>query len=79
MAGKNKFKLKSKRAFLNNEVDSYYHLYVQDSGWTDLKLADCARSINWEFGRPGDAKAKKKIAVVKKLIDELYNHLHEIE
>lgn len=76
--------LKSKRAFLEpgRESDSYYSLTVNvdpaDAEWdgsTDLKLTDCSRTINWHFGVPGDKRAIRKITVVKKLVDSIYEHL----
>lgn len=79
---KSKWKLKSKRNFLETQdnSDSYYTLWVgKSNGFTRLKMADCHRSIEWEFGTPGDTRAKKKIAVLKKLVDEMYSHLHEEE
>ena len=77
-----KKKLKSRRSFLEEQVssDSYYVLDIgKDSGYTSLKLADCNRTIEWQFGRPGEPRGKKKIATLKKLIDDMYNFLHEVE
>lgn len=72
-------KLKSKRGFFENQdySNSGYRLYVSKYGVT-LTLNDCARSIEWEFGNPGDKhkRGKKKIAAIKKLVDEIYEHFH---
>lgn len=74
-----KRKLKSKRAFLEGREhsNSYYNLTVSSNGHVTLNLADCYRSLEWSFGRPGDDRAKKKIQVLKNLIDSIHAHLHE--
>lgn len=74
-------KRKTKRVWLEKPElsDSYIKVLTGENGWTELKLTDCYRSINWDFGKPGDKRAKKKIAAVKKLIDEVYAFLHEKE
>lgn len=81
MATKLKVKLKPKRAFLEHtsNSDSYYVLDISDRNYVTLKLADCEKTINWSFGKPKEERAMKKIAVLKKLVDEMYNYLHQEE
>lgn len=69
--------MKSKRLFLEpqSESDSYVAVDIDESGYLDLKLADCKRSINWFFGKPGNKRAIRKIKKVKAVIDEVYAHL----
>lgn len=70
--------MKSKRLFIEprNRSDSYVHVLIEeDSNSVDIKLSDCDRRIWWSFGKPGDKRAIAKITVVKKLIDEVYEHL----
>lgn len=77
-----KWALKSKRNWLEGREhsNSYYELSVDKSdGEVNLTLADCNRRICWYLGKPGDKRGKAKIAVLKNLIDSIYNHLHEVE
>lgn len=70
--------MKSKRSFLEplKQSDSYVRVIVdEDSGYLELKLADCDRRIWWYFGKPGDKRAIRKIKAVKKIIDEVYEYL----
>lgn len=70
--------LKSKRDWLEkpHQSGSYYNVTVDNSnGYTSLSLADCNRTITWEFGRPNSKRAVAKIKKIKKLIDEMYDHL----
>ena len=70
--------MKEKRVFLEpvTESDSYVRVIVdEDSGYLDLKLADCDRRICWTFGKPGDKRAIRKIKAVKKIIDEVHEYL----
>ena len=70
--------MKIKRAFLEplKESDSYVRVIVdEDSGYLELKLADCDRRIWWNFGKPGDKRAIRKIKAVKKIVDEVYEYL----
>lgn len=77
MATVKKKKLKCERKFLEptKHSDSYYVLDVSDRDYTSLKLADCEKTINWSFGKPGDERAMAKIKVVKSLIDRLHDYL----
>lgn len=84
--GKFKVKLKSERKFLEpfKESDSYYRITVgtgkYEEGEVDIKLADCYRTINWNFGKPGDKRAIAKITVVKQMVDKVYDFLtQEVE
>ena len=76
-----KIKLNSQRFFLESQKDSdsYIKIEVSTDKWnkgdTDLKLADCYRSINWHFGKPGDKRAIAKITKVKQAVDKIYNYL----
>lgn len=70
--------MKNKRVFLESlkESDSYVRVCVDDdTGYLEMKLADCDRRIWWSFGKPGDKRAVRKINVVKALIDEVHGHL----
>lgn len=69
--------MKSKRTFLENQKpsDSYAKVDISEGGYCSLKLADCVRSIEWNFGTPGDKRAIAKITKIKKLVDEVYAHL----
>jgi hypothetical protein len=70
--------MKEKRVFLEpiKESDSYVRVIVdEDSGYLELKLADCDRRIWWTFGKPGDKRAIRKIKAVKKIIDEVHEYL----
>lgn len=73
--------MKEKRIFLEHltSSDSYIRVCIQDDGNLDLKLSDCDRRIWWHFGRPGNKKAIAKITKVKKIIDEVYNHLTNVD
>lgn len=71
--------MKPKRVFLESqkESDSYIRVSVDpDGGDINMKLADCDRRIWWYFGRPGDKRAMRKIARIKQIVDEVYEHLH---
>lgn len=76
-----KRKLKSKRAFLEpaSYSNSFYDLTVDPAGYVTLTLHDCDRKITWYFSKPGEDRGKKKIAAFKKVVDDIYNHLHEVE
>ncbi len=68
----------NRRAFLEDcrMSDSWYH--VEDSyGTVSLKIADCNRQITWDFDAKGSKRGKKKIKLIKKIIDELYDYMHE--
>lgn len=69
--------LKSKRDWLEKQEQSgsYYSVLVSGSGHTELTLADCHRTITWQFGRPNSKRAVAKIKKVKALVDEIYAHL----
>lgn len=73
--------MKEKRIFLEplTYSDSYIRVCIQDDRNLDLKLSDCDRRIWWHFGRPGSKKAIAKITKVKKIIDEVYNHLTNVD
>lgn len=75
--------MKTKRFFLESTKlsDSYaaVTVYKDDGNYVELKLADCTRNVVWQFGKPGSTRAKKKIAKIKKLIDEVYNFIHQDE
>lgn len=80
MATKKKPKLKSERKFLEKSYysDSYYNLEIsKENGYTSLKLSDCEKSINWQFGKPGSERAIAKAKALKTLFDKLYNYLNE--
>lgn len=74
-------KLKSKRGFIEPQKfsNSNYKLDVEEWCGVSLTLGDCNRTITWEFGKPTDKdkRGKKKIATIKKLIDEIYGHFHD--
>lgn len=76
-----KRKLKTYRKFIEsiNDSDSYIKVINSPWGGIDLKLASCDRIIEWGFGKPGEKRAKRKIANVKKIVDEVYNYLHEVD
>lgn len=81
-----KVKLRSTRKWLEKQglSDSYAQLTVNTDSWSKgevtLKLADCNRSIEWYFGKPGDKRAIAKIIVVKNLVDRIYDYLtQEVE
>ncbi len=72
--------MKSKRVWLDkdsSDSDSYVRVSLDKSGnWLSIKLADCNRTIEWSFGVVGSKKAKAKITVLKKIVDEVYHHLY---
>src|SRR5690242_10330536 len=71
-------RMKDKRVFLESHKlsDSYVRVAVDDdTGFLEMKLADCDRRIWWSFGKPGDKRAIRKINAVKALIDEVHEHL----
>lgn len=70
--------MKSKRGFLEGikGANSWYKVSVMDHG-LEMTLADCTRSINWWFGKPGENDAIAKITKVKSMVDEVYDHLTE--
>lgn len=71
--------MKTKRAFLEptNISNSYYVVQIHDDGAADMTLADCNRHITWWFGTPGSKRAIRKIAKIKKVIDELHKYLNK--
>lgn len=76
--------MKTKRLFLESTKlsDSYMvaNIYKEPNYESvELKLSDCNRNITWLFGEPGKARGKRKIAKIKAFIDEVYNHIHQIE
>lgn len=78
MSTKKVKKFRSKRGWLESQHESGSWYKVDASLWNDevsLTLADCYRTITWEFGRPGSKRAEKKIKKIKSIIDELHNHL----
>ena len=70
-----------KHKWIDEQSSSGSYIIYQDDGHNfggvEMKLADCSRTVSWEFGTPGDKRGKKKIAAIKKIIDEMYNYLHE--
>lgn len=71
--------MKEKRVFLEaaKHSDSYVRVIIDpDSGYLELKMADCDRRIWWSFGKPGDKRAVRKIRRLKSIIDEVYEHLN---
>lgn len=76
--------VRSRRAFIDtiDSANSWYHVRVgkgseYDKGSVSLVLADCSRTIEWYFGKPGNKGGKAKIKKVKELVDSIYNYLHE--
>lgn len=69
--------MKSKRGWLEGQKlsGSWYKIDVFENGYANLSLADCYRNITWEFGRPGDKRAERKIKKIKAIVDELHNYL----
>lgn len=71
-----------KHKFIDDQSISGSYIIWRDDGLpyggVDMKLADCSRTIGWEFGQPGEKRGKKKIAAIKKIIDEVYDYLHEV-
>jgi hypothetical protein len=71
--------MKEKRLFLEpaKHSDSYVRVIIDaDSGYLEMKLTDCDRRIWWDFGKPGDKRAVRKIRRLKSIIDEVYEHLN---
>lgn len=70
--------MRTHRIFLEHteQSDSYIVVCVdKDNQHVSLKLTDCDRRIWWQFGRPGDKRAIRKIAKVKKIVDQLHAFL----
>lgn len=79
--------MKDKRFFLCKDADSYVNLTTpgnSEYAAYNLKMADCTRSIEWEFyangNTPEEAEKNRKAALKKltkfrNLINELYEEL----
>jgi hypothetical protein len=69
--------MKSKRIWLEDQRHSNSAVIVTAlaSGWVDLILKDCSRTVSWEFGSPGDRRAVAKIKKLKAIVDEVHEHL----
>lgn len=74
--------MKSQRFFLAKDVDSYVNLRAAGKDrhyrYYELKMADCARTVSWEFAAttPEEAKASlKKLKKFRDLVNELYTAL----
>lgn len=72
--------MKSQRFFLTKDVDSYVYLRApipenKHYRCYELKMADCSRTIAWEFGATTAKEAKASLKKLKKfrdLVNELY-------
>ena len=83
-------KLKSKRGWLEKGITkdggfhsgSSYSVTVgtddYNKGEVSATFTDCSRRITWYFGKPGNKLGVAKITVVKKLIDEIYEHMTNV-
>lgn len=84
-------KLKSKRGWLEagNTTDGEFHsgssytIVVGKANYNKGELTttftDCNRAITWYFGKPGNKQGVAKITTIKKLVDELYEHMTSVE
>lgn len=82
--------MKSKRGWIEKGVTetgefhsgSSYSITVgkgeYNKGELDATFTDCNRRITWYFGKPGNKRGVAKITAVKKLIDEIYEHMTNV-
>ena len=69
--------MKNKRVWLEDQTESNSAIVLTvRSGWVELELKDCSRTISWDFGDVGSKRGKKKIAIVKAMIDTVYDAYH---
>lgn len=79
--------MKSKRGWLDKgttesgefHTGSSYSITIGkgefNKGELDATFTDCSRRITWYFGKPGNKQGVAKITLIKKLVDEMYEHM----